>query len=99
KLFIDRTYELGEESVTEKGIMIEPADAFEVHYTLDYPPPIGRQAYEFRFTGVDAFRREIAPARTFGFVKEIETLEQMGLASGGRLHHGIRVGPDGAVDV
>src|SRR6266446_2740513 len=98
ELVIDRTYALGAESGTEKGITIEPADAFEVHYTLDYPPPIGRQAYEFRFTGVDAFRREIAPARTFGFVKEIETLEQMGLASGGRLNNCILVGPDGVVN-
>ena len=98
ELVIDRTYALGAESDTEKGITIEPADAFEVHYTLDYPPPIGRQAYEFRFTGVDAFRREIAPARTFGFVKEIETLEQMGLASGGRLNNCILVGPDGVVN-
>src|SRR5438128_1242375 len=98
ELVIDRTYALGAESGTEKGITIEPADAFEVHYTLDYPPPIGRQAYEFRFTGVDAFRREIAPARTFGFVKEIETLEQMGLASGGRLNNCILVGPEGVVN-
>src|SRR2546425_499810 len=98
ELVIDRTYALGAESGTEKGITIEPAEAFEVHYTLDYPPPIGRQAYEFRFTGVDAFRREIAPARTFGFVKEIETLEQMGLASGGRLNNCILVGPDGVVN-
>jgi len=69
-----------------------------VHYTLDYPAPIGRQTFEFRFTDVDAFRREIAPARTFGFVKEIETLEQMGLASGGRLNNCILVGPDGVVN-
>src|SRR5207249_11528297 len=81
ELVIDRTYALGAESGTEKGIMIEPADAFEVHYTLDYPPPIGRQAYEFRSTGVDAFRRETAPARTFDFAKAIETLEQMRLES------------------
>src|SRR5437016_7266482 len=98
ELVIDRVYALGPEVNGEKGIAIEPADAFEVHYTLDYPPPIGRQAYEFRFTGVDAFRREIAPARTFGFVKEIETLEQMGLASGGRLNNCILVGPDGVVN-
>src|SRR5438552_6083646 len=98
ELVIDRVYALGPEGNGEKGIAIEPADAFEVHYTLDYPPPIGRQAYEFRFTDVDTFRREIAPARTFGFVKEIETLEQMGLASGGRLNNCILVGPDGVVN-
>src|SRR5438876_663190 len=89
---------LGPDGDGEKGMTVEPADAFEVHYTLDYPAPIGRQVCEFRFTGVDVFRREIAPARTFGFVKEIETLEQMGLASGGRLNNCILVGPDGVVN-
>ena len=69
-----------------------------MHYTLEYPPPVGRQEYEFRLTAPDAFRDEIAPARTFGFVKEIETLEQMGLANGGRLNNCILVGDEGVVN-
>ena len=48
--------------------------------------------------GPETFRDEIAPARTFGFVKEIETLEQMGLASGGRLNNCILIGDDGVVN-
>src|SRR5438128_7884143 len=52
ELVIDRTYALGAEGDGEKGMTVEPADAFEVHYTLDYPAPIGRQVCEFRFTGV-----------------------------------------------
>src|SRR5437773_7326563 len=51
ELAIDQRYAVGSDNPDEKGIAIEPADAFEVSYTLDYPPPIGRQAYEFRFTG------------------------------------------------
>jgi len=35
---------------------------------------------------------EVAPARTFGFLREIEALERMGLASGGRLHNCILIG-------
>jgi UDP-3-O-acyl N-acetylglucosamine deacetylase len=98
ELVIDRRYAEGAAEPEQKGIAVEPADAFEVHYTLDYPPPIGRQEYRFRFTDVDAFRREIAPARTFGFVKEIEQLEQMGLANGGRLNNCILVGDEGVVN-
>jgi UDP-3-O-acyl N-acetylglucosamine deacetylase len=98
ELAIDRRYGVGSAAPDEKGIAIEPAEAFEVHYTLEYPPPIGRQEYEFRFTGPEAFRREIAPARTFGFVKEIETLERMGLASGGRLNNTVLVGDEGVVN-
>ena len=39
----------------------------------------------------DAFKREIAPARTFGFLKDIEALNEKGLASGGRLNNFILV--------
>ena len=98
EIVIDRRYSVGSDDPAEKGISIEPADGFSVHYTLEYPEPIGRQVYDFRLTGPEAFRREIAPARTFGFVKEIETLEQMGLASGGRLNNFILVGDEGVVN-
>jgi UDP-3-O-acyl N-acetylglucosamine deacetylase len=98
ELVIDQRYAVGSDDPSQKGIAIEPADVFEVCYTLDYPAPIGRQEVDFRFTDVEAFRREIAPARTFGFVKEIEQLEQMGLANGGRLNNCILVGEEGVVN-
>ena len=98
ELVVDRRYAIGADAPDQKGIAIEPADLFEVHYTLDYPAPIGRQEFAFRLTGPDAFRDQIAPARTFGFVKEIETLEQMGLAAGGRLSNFILVGEEGVVN-
>jgi UDP-3-O-[3-hydroxymyristoyl] N-acetylglucosamine deacetylase len=98
EIVIDRRYAVGSEDPAQKGIWIEPADVFEVHYTLEYPEPVGRQEYTFRMTDAEAFRREIAPARTFGFVKEIEALEQMGLASGGRLNNFILVGDEGVVN-
>ncbi len=98
ELVIDRRYAVGSDSPNHKGIAIEPADAFEVHYTLEYPPPIGRQEFEFRLTDAETFKREIAPARTFGFVKEIAQLEQMGLANGGRLNNCILVGEEGVVN-
>jgi UDP-3-O-acyl N-acetylglucosamine deacetylase len=98
EILIDQRDAVGSDDPKAKGISIEPADCFEVHYVLDYPAPIGRQEVEFRFTDVEAFRREIAPARTFGFVKEIEQLEQMGLANGGRLNNCILVGDEGVVN-
>jgi UDP-3-O-acyl N-acetylglucosamine deacetylase len=98
ELVIDERYSIGSDDPEEKGISIEPADRFEVDYTLDYPAPIGRQEFEFRWSDLDAFRREIAPARTFGFVKEIAALEQMGLANGGRLNNCILVGDEGVVN-
>jgi len=97
EIVVDQRYAVGSDDPEEKGIAIEPADRFEVEYTLDYPLPIGRQRVDFAFN-VETFRREIAPARTFGFVKEIEQLEQMGLANGGRLNNCILVGDEGVVN-
>jgi len=98
EIVIDRRYAVGSDDPAEKGIAIEPCDGFEVQYTLEYPAPIGRQEYRFRLAGPESFTREIAPARTFGFVKEIETLERMGLANGGRLNNFILVGDEGVVN-
>jgi UDP-3-O-[3-hydroxymyristoyl] N-acetylglucosamine deacetylase len=98
ELVIDRCYAVASDDPEQKGISIEPADRFEVHYTLEYPAPVGRQEYDFHLTSAEAFVQEIAPARTFGFVKEIETLEQMGLANGGRLNNFILVSDEGVVN-
>jgi len=97
-IVIDRVYGAEVGDPAKKSIRIEPSDVFEVRYELEYPAPIGRQDYDFKLTGPEAFAREIAPARTFGFVKEIEFLEQMGLASGGRLNNFILVGDEGVVN-
>ncbi len=45
-----------------------------------------------------AFKEQIAPARTFGYVKDIEKLESMGLASGGRLNNVILVDDEKVVN-
>jgi UDP-3-O-acyl-N-acetylglucosamine deacetylase len=58
---------------------------------LDYPSPIGQQGFDFVLESEEIFKNQIAPARTFGFLKDIEMLERMGLGEGGRLHNFILV--------
>jgi two-component system nitrogen regulation response regulator NtrX len=72
-------------------IRIEPAEELTIEYTLEYPPPVGRQYFKYTYQGPEHFRQNIAPARTFGFLKDIEKLEKMGLASGGRLDNVILI--------
>jgi UDP-3-O-[3-hydroxymyristoyl] N-acetylglucosamine deacetylase len=95
---IDRRYQVGEESPEKKHIYIEPADTFEVRYRLNYPPPIGEQQYTFVLDGAEHFKQEIAPARTFGFLKDAEKLSKMGLAGGGHLHNNILLDDKGVVN-
>src|SRR5262249_33492645 len=75
-----------------------PCDRLEVHYTLVYPEPVGCQEYHYIHRGAESYREEIAPARTFGFVKEIHALEEMGLANGGRPHNCILLGQQSAIN-
>lgn len=94
---IDRVYTVGNPQ-TGKFLRIEPAERFEVHYTLIYPEPVGRQEYHYISHGSASYRDEIAPARTFGFLKEIRALEEMGLANGGRLNNCILIGEQGVIN-
>jgi UDP-3-O-[3-hydroxymyristoyl] N-acetylglucosamine deacetylase len=98
EVVIDRRYQVGEESPEGKYIYIEPADAFGVRYRINYPPPIGEQEYTFVLNDAEHFKEEIAPARTFGFLKDVEKLSQMGLAGGGQLHNVILLDDKGVVN-
>jgi UDP-3-O-[3-hydroxymyristoyl] N-acetylglucosamine deacetylase len=96
-LRIDRPYSVGNPQ-TDKFIQIEPADHFAVYYTLKYPEPVGCQEYHYVHRDAQSYCQEIAPARTFGFLKDIEKLEQMGLANGGRLNNCILIGEQGVIN-
>ena len=87
EIVIDKKVVLGEERPDSKFIRIEPADCLQVDYTIDYPEPIGRQRVFFTLKDEKDFKEQIAPARTFGYLKDVEKLESMGLVSGGRLNN------------
>jgi UDP-3-O-[3-hydroxymyristoyl] N-acetylglucosamine deacetylase len=89
EIVVDRRYRV--ETDGGESISIEPADRLSVHYILKYPKPVGVQEYTYVFNGPDVFMSEIAPARTFGFVKDIEKLQGMGLVSGGKLNNCILI--------
>jgi len=84
ELVIDRRLDLVHQN---KSLVIEPGEAFSIHFFLDYPPPIGQQTFDFVLGNEEAFKEQIAPARTFAFLKDIEMLERMGMGEGGRLHN------------
>jgi UDP-3-O-[3-hydroxymyristoyl] N-acetylglucosamine deacetylase len=95
ELVIDRRYELGD---GKKSLVIEPAEVFSVSYQLRYPPPVGEQYYDFVMTDCDSYREEIAPARTFGFMRDLKMINELGLGTGGRLDNFILVGEDNVIN-
>ena len=94
EIVITRPLLIGEETHDGKFIKIEPADVFSVKYTCIYPEPLGRQSYEFIMNSGEDFQREIAPARTYGFVDDFNKLSDMGLAEGGRMNNFILIDRD-----
>jgi UDP-3-O-[3-hydroxymyristoyl] N-acetylglucosamine deacetylase len=73
----------------DRRIGIYPADEFRVHCFVDYAhPSVGPQEVEMVVDRA-SFSRELAPARTFGFVKDFPGLKAMGLIRGGSLENAI----------
>ncbi len=83
-LIVDKVYEAGKPGGEEGFLRIEPSGGFTVSFRIEHPPPIGTQSYTYAHSGPESYKTEIATARTFGFIWELEKLEQQGLAEGGR---------------
>lgn len=96
ELVIDRRYEV--KGPSGQSLSIEPYDGFAISYLLRYPPPVGEQHYEFELDSIEGYKREIAPARTFGFMKDLKMMAELGLGSGGRLDNCILVGEDDVIN-
>jgi UDP-3-O-[3-hydroxymyristoyl] N-acetylglucosamine deacetylase/3-hydroxyacyl-[acyl-carrier-protein] dehydratase len=83
-------------TVSEGGVELValPHDGLRITYTLDYHHPlIGTQHASFDLTG-EVFEKEIAPARTFSLLREVEILRERGLIKGGSLENSVVVGDD-----
>lgn len=71
----------------DKFVRITPTNEPKINYTIKFENPlIGEQHYSFEFSKKN-YIAEIARARTFGFLKDVETLRSMNLALGGSLEN------------
>ena len=92
EIVIDRRYEVTAQN--GESIHIVPAESFSVRYLLRYPEPVGEQEHTYNSKGPEFFKAEIAPARTFGFLRDIEKMQTMGLVGGGKLNNCIIIGDE-----
>jgi len=70
-------------------IVVFPSDEFRITFLVDYKNPALGTQYTAMYSVQDEFEREFAPARTFCFLSEVETLLQQGLIKGGSLDNAI----------
>ncbi len=86
-----------EEIQGNRRMSICPAETFSISCLIDFTHPmIGAQRRAVEISD-GQFARHIASARTFGFLSEIETLRNMGLARGGSLENAVILTPEGGV--
>jgi len=73
----------------EKFVSLKPSDKAVFDFTIDFDHPvIARQRFVFDFS-TQNFKDQIARARTFGFLKDVQYLRSKNLALGGSLQNAI----------
>ena len=82
----------------DKSIALYPSEHFKVTYTISFDHPLLRHMTHTLRVTQESFVDEIAPARTFGFLKEVEMLRKKGLALGGSLDNAIVLGETGILN-
>ncbi len=82
----------------DKRISVIPSRFFKITFDIAFEhKAIALQQYSMKFTS-ENFQRDIAPARTFGFLHEVEHLKSLGLARGGSLDNAVVIGDSGVIN-
>lgn len=85
-------------TVGDKHVVVLPYDGYKITYSIRFEHTfLKSQMAEFEID-LETYKKEIAPARTFGFDYEIEYLKKNGLALGGTLDNAIVVTKDGVLN-
>ncbi|MDI6784029.1 MAG: bifunctional UDP-3-O-[3-hydroxymyristoyl] N-acetylglucosamine deacetylase/3-hydroxyacyl-ACP dehydratase [bacterium] len=75
-------------------LVILPADELKITYTVAYEHPLLKSQFASFVVNNGVFAKEIAPARTFCFLHEVELLREQGLIKGGNLNNAVVIGDD-----
>jgi UDP-3-O-[3-hydroxymyristoyl] N-acetylglucosamine deacetylase len=81
-----------------RRISIEPAGAYEIDCLIDFQHPLIGVQHRTLVLDNGSFGRDIASARTFGFIEEIESLRRANLIRGGSLNNAIVLTRDGMLN-
>jgi UDP-3-O-[3-hydroxymyristoyl] N-acetylglucosamine deacetylase len=81
-----------------RGVSFQPdGPGLTITYEIDFPHPVvGRQELTVAIRP-EEYSTRIAPARTFGFAKDVDALRSRGLARGGSLHNAVVLDEDGVL--
>lgn len=92
-----RFFEVSEPIYLSQGevmLAVFPYAGFHVSFTIDYDHPALKSQFGSFEINEDVFQKEIARARTFCFLQEVESLQEQGLIKGGSLDNAIVIGDE-----
>jgi UDP-3-O-[3-hydroxymyristoyl] N-acetylglucosamine deacetylase len=73
----------------DKYLILLPGEGLKVTYHIDFPHPLLKGQTVTMNLDPDTVLKEILPARTFGFLKDVESLQSRGLALGGSIDNAV----------
>lgn len=80
------------------NVAIFPYEGRKITYRIEYTHHfLGEQIYTLELNE-ESFAKEVAPARTYGFLKDVEYLRANGLAKGGSLDNAVILSDDGILN-
>ena len=83
----------------QRSIRIEPAPVLRISYRIEFAhPAIGRQALEIEDLTPERFEADVACARTFGFLDDVDALRRAGLARGASLENTVVLDDSGVMN-
>ena len=94
EIVIDRVYRIDDDK-NERFVMVVPYDGFRVSFTSVNPHKLIGIQYENFDVTPETYKKEIAPARTIAYEKEIAQLRAMGLGLGGSIENVIVYNDEG----
>lgn len=84
--------------VGTRSLRIVPSQRLKVIYTMCFDHAILGEQTSAMDVGRERYVRDLAPCRTFGFVRDLDMLQRMGLAKGGSLENALVIGEEGVIN-
>ncbi|MEO9170961.1 MAG: UDP-3-O-acyl-N-acetylglucosamine deacetylase [Candidatus Baltobacteraceae bacterium] len=78
----------------DRAVVVLPSQSFRVRFVAEYDAPIGTHYFDGEISP-EMYAAEIAPARTFAFLRDVEAMRASGLARGGTLENALVFDDDG----
>lgn len=97
-IHLDKTYTIRDEKNENILLEAKPSDKLQISYTLEWMHDNRLETYDYLQEDIEKYKREIAPARTFGFLEELKALQSYGLGQGGDLENFIMLNKDQALN-